>query len=200
MPRGIEINEKLRTQSLERIIESSTRLFAEKGFFLCKMSDIAKAADMSVGNLYWYFKSKNQVLAAVLQSGFEAQKAALDALPRTDAGPREKLDSFIEAYYASCIKQYDFFLILLNLIATGKRQFLKDLGFNTFELGAGYHASLLGLVSGINKNGVHEEELKILPTIFFSFFLGLMAAYGEDLKNIPLEFIKKAAQRLLVIQ
>ncbi len=56
----------MRAESINKIIEKSTRLFAEKGFFKCKMTEIAGAAGMSVGNLYWYYKSNPEISYGVI--------------------------------------------------------------------------------------------------------------------------------------
>lgn len=48
------------------ILESIRRTFAAKGFDGASMQDLARAADMSVGNFYRYFPSKAAIIDAII--------------------------------------------------------------------------------------------------------------------------------------
>ncbi len=50
----------------EQIISAATAVFARLGFHEARMEDIAKEAGLSKGTLYLYFKSKDDVIAAIL--------------------------------------------------------------------------------------------------------------------------------------
>lgn len=52
------------------IIHSALTLFATKGYNDTSIADIAKTAGISVGNVYRYFKSKNEVLEEVIPEEF----------------------------------------------------------------------------------------------------------------------------------
>lgn len=197
MPRKEELNVKLRAESINKIIETSTRLFAEKGFFKCKMTDIAEAAGMSVGNLYWYYKGKEDVLKAVLQAGFRQQETLLSDINALDITAEEKLEQLLDAYIIMCKELNDFFIIVMNLMANSGLPYLYKLGFNTTEIGIEYHRLLTKLLDESSCNSCPEEELALLPVFFFSLFSGMMLVYGADWHNIHPEHIKAAVKRLL---
>ena len=46
-----------------RILGAASRAFRKKGFHEAGMRDIAAACGMTVGNLYYYFKNKQELLA-----------------------------------------------------------------------------------------------------------------------------------------
>jgi AcrR family transcriptional regulator len=48
------------------ILDSIRRIFAAKGFDGASMQDLARAADMSVGNFYRYFPSKAAIIEAMI--------------------------------------------------------------------------------------------------------------------------------------
>ena len=50
----------------EQILEAAGRVFAEQGFHASKMKDVAVAAGVSNGTVYNYFKSKDEVLKALM--------------------------------------------------------------------------------------------------------------------------------------
>ena len=49
----------------EAILRAATNVFARKGFFNSKVSDIAAAAGIADGTVYLYFKSKDEILHSV---------------------------------------------------------------------------------------------------------------------------------------
>jgi len=59
---GEEDNAKRR-----QIVEGARRIFLERGFDAASMMDIAKAAGVSKGTLYVYFKNKEELFAAIVQ-------------------------------------------------------------------------------------------------------------------------------------
>lgn len=54
-------------QTLEKIITTSTQLFLEKGYEQTSIQDILDALKLSKGGLYHHFKSKEEILEAVMQ-------------------------------------------------------------------------------------------------------------------------------------
>ena len=55
----------------QRILDAAVAVFAEKGFFLARISDIAERANVADGTVYLYFKSKEEILMAAINSAFD---------------------------------------------------------------------------------------------------------------------------------
>ncbi len=55
-----------------KIIDKAMLLFAQKGYDETSMADVAKIAGISVGNLYRYFKGKEDILNEIITSSFIA--------------------------------------------------------------------------------------------------------------------------------
>ncbi len=66
-----QVKEAYREARRKQIIDAAYRCFAEKGFQKATMRDICKEANLSVGAVYNYFRSKDDIIAA---SGEEDQK------------------------------------------------------------------------------------------------------------------------------
>lgn len=77
MPRVSEEHLERRRQ---QIVDAAWECFARKGFHSTSMQDIFKEADLSAGAVYRYFKSKNEIIAAIAQS---SQRYATDYLDET---------------------------------------------------------------------------------------------------------------------
>ncbi len=56
---------KGRSNVRERIVEAAMRVFAEKGFFNATIDQVAKAAGVSKGLVFWYFRSKDELIKEV---------------------------------------------------------------------------------------------------------------------------------------
>ena len=82
----------------ERILTAAERIFARRGFFAAKVSDVAKEAGVADGTIYLYFKSKDDLLISL----FERRMQQVNALLRTAVAgiksPREQLQKFIRTY------------------------------------------------------------------------------------------------------
>jgi TetR/AcrR family transcriptional regulator, fatty acid metabolism regulator protein len=80
----------------ERILDAAVRVFAKKGFYATRVSEVAKAAGVADGTIYLYFKSKDQLLVSLFEDRVERLLAFLEAeLPRAATAP-EKLRRIIE--------------------------------------------------------------------------------------------------------
>ena len=74
-----------------RILEAAVEVIAESGYFQARVTDIAARAGVADGTIYLYFKNKEQVLMAAIDSAFAAflERARAD-LARTQE-PRQRL-------------------------------------------------------------------------------------------------------------
>lgn len=76
-----------------RIQETALDLFDREGFENVSVEEIAQAAGCSVGNIYHYFKSKDELAIQLTQHVDEAYQVAY--LADTDRSGREKLLDFV---------------------------------------------------------------------------------------------------------
>lgn len=83
-------------------MDCAARLFLIKGYAATTTRDIAAAMGMHSGSPFYYFKSKNALLYAVMREGMEeavrSQQQVLQALAST-AGTREQLRVLIRHHF-----------------------------------------------------------------------------------------------------
>ena len=53
-------------QRKSEILDTAERMFQEKGYTICTINDIIKELDIAKGTFYYYFKSKEEVLDAIV--------------------------------------------------------------------------------------------------------------------------------------
>ena len=72
-----------------QIVRAADELFYHKGFEHTSFSDIASAVRISRGNFYYHFKSKDEILAAVIEMRLAERRNLLrqwEAMERSPAG------------------------------------------------------------------------------------------------------------------
>lgn len=79
----------------ERIIKKADSLFYEQGFDNTSFSDIAETVGISRGNFYHHFKTKDDILAAVIDERLAGRQRMLDDWERQDDDPAARIRSFI---------------------------------------------------------------------------------------------------------
>src|SRR5260370_38250400 len=77
-----------------RLIETATQLAYGRGFRETSLVDIAEAARVPVGNVYYYFKTKEEPAEAVVERRLEEFRAALTEWERWSS-PEERLLAFV---------------------------------------------------------------------------------------------------------
>lgn len=80
--------------SVERraqILDAAAVVFSKKGFYAASMDDLVAEAGLSKGALYWYFKSKDHVITALLDRFFAPELAQLVALQGAKGSARERI-------------------------------------------------------------------------------------------------------------
>jgi len=54
----------------QKIIKAAVKIFAEKGFYNSRVSEIAKEANVADGTIYLYFKNKDDILISLFEEEF----------------------------------------------------------------------------------------------------------------------------------
>jgi len=81
----------------DEIIEASQRLFVQKGFVKTKVSDIVREVGVSQGTFYYYFKSKEEVVDAIVDNYiFEIVKKSLPIMSDRNLTALQKLEGMAE--------------------------------------------------------------------------------------------------------
>ncbi|MEV4376627.1 TetR/AcrR family transcriptional regulator [Streptosporangium sp. NPDC049644] len=73
------------------------RMLHEQGVEKTTLADIAQAADVPVGNVYYYFKTKDDLVEAALSEHTKHLKALTDRLDQLP-DPRERLKGLVNAW------------------------------------------------------------------------------------------------------
>jgi AcrR family transcriptional regulator len=79
-----------------RIVDTAARLVHQHGFTSTSLADIARESGVPLGNLYYYFKTKDAIGDALIEKR-SANHAAIRAKWDAELGPRDRIEAFIQA-------------------------------------------------------------------------------------------------------
>jgi AcrR family transcriptional regulator len=98
------------------ILDAAARLFARQGYHATSMRDIAAAADMLPGSVYYHFASKETLLLAVYAEGVERIAAHVDAATAKKRSPQARLQAACAAHLEMLLTRSDYAQVVVRVL------------------------------------------------------------------------------------
>ncbi|MCF8143492.1 MAG: TetR family transcriptional regulator [Deltaproteobacteria bacterium] len=155
-------------EKYQRIIAAATKVFARKGFYQSKISEIAKEARVADGTIYIYFENKDDILISLFE---EQMQAVLDNMTSrlvnlTD--PAKKLEEFAWTHLSLIHNNKDMAeIIQVELRQSGK--FMKEYKNEKFIQ---YLNIIEDIVVEGQKSGLFKKN--IVPNVAKRAFFGAL--------------------------
>ncbi|WP_340012921.1 TetR/AcrR family transcriptional regulator [Paenibacillus sp. FSL K6-1318] len=99
-PRNIEKDLQQREIKINHILDSALEIIALKGIGSVSINHIAAAAGMSIGNMYHYFKSKDEIISEILRRGQTSYGEHVSQLAEQSGDALNKLLLLSESWLA----------------------------------------------------------------------------------------------------
>jgi AcrR family transcriptional regulator len=80
----------------DQIMNAAEEVFSQKGFSDARMDDIAQETGLSKGTLYLYYKSKDDLIIAILDRLFQREFKAFETLDLTSMSATEAIGIFTD--------------------------------------------------------------------------------------------------------
>ena len=84
----------LKQDKRQRLVVGAREVIHRQGVEKTTIADIAQAADVPVGNVYYYFKTKDELVAAAIESHARDVRALLESL-ETGRSPQARLKALV---------------------------------------------------------------------------------------------------------
>ncbi|MFA5321101.1 MAG: TetR/AcrR family transcriptional regulator [Smithella sp.] len=104
-----ERREREREQRKSHILDTARALLFEKGLNATSINQIAKRSELSVGAIYFYFKDKEELFAALQVEGLELLHKIVRKAVDAESTPEEKIRSIALAYLRFSEKHKNYF-------------------------------------------------------------------------------------------
>lgn len=99
--------------SQKRVLDAAAKIFRDYGYAGTTMRAIADEADLKAGSIYYHYKSKDELISAVLDLGIrlliDDVRGALAALPEGASG-RDRVQAAMHAHLSSILTNGDYTL------------------------------------------------------------------------------------------
>ena len=158
----------------DRILEAATRCFARRGFHEATIQDICDAAALSKGGLYTYFRSKDEILAALVEQNLADAMQWASAAAGQETSALQRLGRVGEAMVATVLegnvaKAYTPQLMLEVWAEGSKDPKLGELLVRGYEQWRTFIAGLFreGIASGEIRGDVNPGELAAIVVAIF---------------------------------
>jgi TetR/AcrR family transcriptional regulator, transcriptional repressor for nem operon len=162
-----------------RLIETATKLAYARGFRQTSLADIAAVARVPVGNVYYYFKTKEELAEAVVERRLEEFRAARAEWDRLSS-PKERLLAFVGSVEAN-----------REQLARGGCQFgglcseLHKEGGALAKKSATLFTEPIGWLEKQFRAAGHDKDSRELAMHLFSAFQGMAAvAFGANDREV----------------
>ena len=159
---------KKNSEKYHRIIAAATSVFAKKGFYQSRISEIAKEAQVADGTVYIYFENKDDILICLFE---EQMQMVLDNMTSHLAGvndPVKKLEKFAMTHLELIEGNPD----IAEIIQVELRQsskFMKEYRNEKFF----QYLDIIGdIVKEGQKKGVFKDE--VIPVVAKRAFFGAL--------------------------
>ena len=168
----------------QRILDAAVEVIAESGYFQARVTDIAARAGVADGTIYLYFKNKEQVLMAAIDSAFaaflERARAELSRAP----GPRAQLRRLAQLH----LEMLGANRSLAIVFQTELRQSAKFLAQFSHHQLIEYFDLIRAEVREGQRTGVFRRELsdKIVANCFFGALDEMVTSWMLSEHDYPL--------------
>lgn len=155
-------------EKYHRIITAATKVFARKGFFHAKVSDIAREAQVADGTIYLYFENKDDILISLFE---EQMRIVLENMVHQISKEKEA-PAKLRRFALTHLRLIELNKNMAEIIQVELRQsskFMKEYKNEKFM-------QYLNLISDIIREGQEQGVFKrdIIPDIAKRAFFGAL--------------------------
>jgi len=146
------------------LVRVSARLFREKGFDGTTVRDIADAVGMRSGSPFYHFKTKQDILAAVMEEGLVAGLNDTERIVGSDLAPRDKFRALVRSHLETVLAEgHDFIPVLLY----EWRSLSPDLQARIITLKDKYDERWQQVLADLKQAGLIKSDSKVVRLLMF---------------------------------
>lgn len=151
MPRQ-DVSEERKAQ----ILDAAAVVFSQQGFANARMDDIVRESELSKGALYWYFKSKDEIITALMHRFFSQDLDEFTAILESDEPARD----ILLAYVTQLSSAYDSMESLLPLMYDYYSSATRDADKQAFF--RQYFQDYQAVIRQVIQKGIDVGDFKVI--------------------------------------
>jgi AcrR family transcriptional regulator len=193
------------SEARERIINAAIRLFSQKGYDATRVNDIASAANVNKALIYYYFKSKEDILDFMVHSLLDnavsitldfiqsnivqmIENGYLDIKPdRLHFVNDEAIEYFTQNTFKFCEQVVDYVIknkhiiriLMLESLKNGKH---RNSLFHFVDFFSSKENPIYKTISDVDRDFVYSDDMALFKFFFSIIPIVSFAAYFDDYK------------------
>ncbi len=108
-------NTRPRGSTRDEILDAAEALMADRGYAATSIAAVCATSNFPVGSVYWHFRDKAGLLAAVMERGSQEFFAQLPTAATLEGTPRERFDRWFDANTELLVRRPPFLRLHLTL-------------------------------------------------------------------------------------
>lgn len=203
--------DKISEERREKIFDVAIKEFAANGYNAANINTIAKEAEISIGSLYSYFASKEDLFLTIVDKGFHLLEDVLNSIDINEGDIFNILEKLLRAAHDYAIQYPQLNQIYLDLTTQGLSGFSNKLSNKMESITAKFYGEILSKAKskGIISKDINEQVVSFcIDNLIIMYQFSFTSDYykerlriflGEDtmsdneaVLNVILNFIKSA--------
>ncbi len=169
----------VREERKDQILDAAADVFVKKGLQKTRMDDIVEKSGLSKGTLYWYFKSKDDLIIGIFDRVFQKETIDLKPLVNSDKSSSERISEYTDRVIVDILRLLRFAPIAYEFLSLAFRSKYLQKAFKH------YVAVHMDILIPIIQQGIDSGEFRnIDPTeaaiAICSVFEGTLAIWVYD--------------------
>ena len=180
-----------------QILDAATKVFVRQGFQHARMDDIVEESGLSKGTLYWYFKSKEDIINAILRRLFTGDLEYIDNLLQAEGAASERLIQLTDHRITGLHSMSSLVPIIFEFYAVAVHQQWVKQFINE------YFQKFLTLLEQLIQQGIDSGEFRTVNArntaiSIASSYEGLTLHWMIDPQTVQLEILNENSIPLLL--
>ena len=170
----------------ESIIQAALQLFSTNGFHKTTIPDIAAKLQMSVGNLYNYFSSKDILAKEIIKYTSEVLGEEIRKVNMLDISAEEKIRKIVEIYFTMATEKPEMIEYFLRVYLS-HREVFKD-GCEGMTCVSGFITEIMIFFDDAVSSGeLRNQDFFSAFGLFMGYLGGMVFLKGEEILPKELE-------------
>lgn len=149
-----------REQRRQQILNAARTLLFKNGLNAISVNQIARQSELAIGTIYFYFRSKEAIFAALQEEGLELLLGEVRRARECGADARESLHNIAQAYLNFSRDQKNYFDVINYFLSAGDVMFTPEIKQQIDEHGN----RILRVVEDALREGVAQGQFRTMNT------------------------------------
>jgi len=171
----------------ESIIQASLKLFSTNGFHKTTIPDIAAKLQMSVGNLYNYFSSKDILAQEIIKYTSEVLGEKIKEVNMTEASVKEKIHQIVTIYFLMAKEKPEMIEYFLRVYLSNREVFSD--GCEGMVCVSGFITEIMIFFDdGVSSGELRNQDFFSAFGLFMGYLGGMVFLKGEEVLPKEIEY------------